>query len=349
MHLRVGLRLPACDRADKVAAAVGYAEDKGFDSVWIPDSQLLWRDTFSALSLAAATTTRIILGTGVTNLVTRHVSVVASAARTVQELAPDRFILALGAGRSAADMIGSASTRTGQLEVSIGALRALLSGEPWSFGGAPERLNGALGPCPIYLGATGPRNTRLACDLADGIILTGGLCVTDVTGAVSMIRQRVAASPRPDRSFEVVVWIRVEVDDGRPAEPRRWKPAIAIALMNAPAAVVEDLDVDPGALRTATGLQGDGTHSADWSEAVASCDPLISDRAALAYARRYCLYGTPGEIEHQAALLAAAGVTTIITTPLAGDTTFTLPYDFMDAMATTGLIGAARAQPGSNQ
>lgn len=140
--MRVGLRLPACDRADKVAAAAAYAEAAGFDSVWVPDSQLMWRDTFVALSLAAASTTRITLATGVTNLVTRHVSVVASAALTVQELAPGRFMLALGAGRSAAGMIGAASTPTPVLRESLTALRTLLSGGAWPFGGGPQRLAG---------------------------------------------------------------------------------------------------------------------------------------------------------------------------------------------------------------
>ena len=119
--------------------------------MWVPDSQLLWRDTFVALALAAASTSRITLAPGVTNLVTRHVTVVASAARTVQELAPGRFTLALGAGRSAADMVGATHTPTRELGESLRALRALLSGQPWSFGGrtaAADRSGGSLPGLP---------------------------------------------------------------------------------------------------------------------------------------------------------------------------------------------------------
>ena len=152
-----------------------YSLAAGFDSVWIPDSQLLWRDTFVALALAAASTKRITLAPGVTNLVTRHVTVVASAVRTIQELAPGRFTLALGAGRSAADMAGAAHTPTRELAESLRALRALLSGQPWSFAGRPQRLTGAAGTYPVYLGAGGPRNVRLAGAEADGIILAGML------------------------------------------------------------------------------------------------------------------------------------------------------------------------------
>jgi 5,10-methylenetetrahydromethanopterin reductase len=155
VSLRIGVRLPACERADKVAVAAAYAEAAGFDSVWVPDSQLMWRDTFASLALVATATRRITLAPAVTNLVTRHMSVVASAARTVQELARDRFVLALGAGRSAAEMISATSTPTRALGESLNALRTLLSGEGWSFGGMPQQLIGAGGTCPIYLGAVG--------------------------------------------------------------------------------------------------------------------------------------------------------------------------------------------------
>jgi 5,10-methylenetetrahydromethanopterin reductase len=335
--LRIGLRLPACDRADRIAAAAARAEAAGFDSVWVPDSQLLWRDTFVALALAAASTSRITLAPGVTNLVTRHVTVVASAARTVQELAPGRFVLALGAGRSAADMAGVAHTPTRELGESLRALRALLSGQAWSFAGAPQRLTGAAGACPVYLGAGGPRNVRLACAEADGIILAGTLSAADVTRTAAAIRALVAESSRPGRPFDVVLWLRAHVHDGSPPDPRQWKPAVAIALRNAAEAIAESLGVDPRDLRQAAGLHSDGTHPASWAAAVASCDPLISDEAAMAYARRYCLSGTPADIRGRIAELEQAGVTTLITTPLAGDTARTLPHEFIDSFAAAGL------------
>ena len=93
--MKVGIRIPACDRPDRLASVAARAEELGFDQVWFPDSQLLWRDVFSVLSVTALRTERIGLGTAVTNVATRHPSVVASAARTVAELAPGRFTLGL--------------------------------------------------------------------------------------------------------------------------------------------------------------------------------------------------------------------------------------------------------------
>ncbi|WP_406118660.1 hypothetical protein [Streptomyces sp. NBC_00989] len=36
--LRIGVRVPPCDRADRVARTVRRAEELGFDQVWFPDS-----------------------------------------------------------------------------------------------------------------------------------------------------------------------------------------------------------------------------------------------------------------------------------------------------------------------
>lgn len=101
--------------------------------------------------------------------------------------------------------------------------------------------------------------------------------------------------------------------------------------------ITESLSVDRQGLRQAAGLHSDGTHPASWAAAVASCDPLISDDAAMAYAQRYCLYGTPADIRRRLAELERAGVTTVITTPLAGDTAGTLPHEFIDSFTAAGL------------
>ncbi|WP_427924794.1 LLM class flavin-dependent oxidoreductase [Streptomyces sp. cg40] len=61
--LRIGVRVPPCGRADRVARTVRRAEELGFDQVWFPDSQLLWRDVFTTLTAAAFATERIGLGT----------------------------------------------------------------------------------------------------------------------------------------------------------------------------------------------------------------------------------------------------------------------------------------------
>jgi 5,10-methylenetetrahydromethanopterin reductase len=88
-----------------------------------------------ALALAAAQTSRITLGTAVTNVVTRHPSVIASATRTLLELAPKRFVLGLGVGWSSAGMVGLPTTKHSEFTQAVKDIRTLLQGEKVQFNG----------------------------------------------------------------------------------------------------------------------------------------------------------------------------------------------------------------------
>jgi 5,10-methylenetetrahydromethanopterin reductase len=135
--------------------------------VWFPDSQLLWRDVFAT---AAMGTSRIGLGTAVTNVVTGHASVVAGAARTVAELAPGRFVLGVGVGNSSVVPAGLVpSTRAG-LRSGLTVIRRLLVGAEVDFGGSRSRLRDPVA-VPVHVAASGPRNLRLADEAADGAML----------------------------------------------------------------------------------------------------------------------------------------------------------------------------------
>src|SRR5581483_8918781 len=61
--VRFGIRIPPCADARAAAACARDAEAAGFDVAWFPDSQLLWRDVYAAMALAAGRTERIVLGT----------------------------------------------------------------------------------------------------------------------------------------------------------------------------------------------------------------------------------------------------------------------------------------------
>src|SRR5581483_4149955 len=51
---------------------IRYAEELGYDSAWVPDSQMIWSDCYATLALAAFNTRRIRLGTGVASIGTGH-------------------------------------------------------------------------------------------------------------------------------------------------------------------------------------------------------------------------------------------------------------------------------------
>ena len=62
-------------------------EDAGFEWVGVADSQSVFRELYVALTLAALHTRRVRLGPLVTNPLTRHLVVTASAMASVDEVA----------------------------------------------------------------------------------------------------------------------------------------------------------------------------------------------------------------------------------------------------------------------
>ena len=90
----------------RTAELARRAEAWGFTGMLVADSQNLNADVWIELALAAAATERLHLGPGVTNPLTRHSSVTAAAAATLQVESGGRAVLGLGRGDSALSQIG---------------------------------------------------------------------------------------------------------------------------------------------------------------------------------------------------------------------------------------------------
>ena len=172
MAPKIDLRVPPCAPATEVAAFIGQCEEAGFDGVGILDSQMLERDVFVSMAMAVQATSRIRVASAVINPVTRHLSVLASAAKTVAELAPDRVEFWIGRGFSSVQTIGVKPASPSQMRQSVLTLKSLLAGEQVSFNGATSRMRHGDAPVPpIYVAATGPRAIEVAGEVADGVVL----------------------------------------------------------------------------------------------------------------------------------------------------------------------------------
>ncbi|HST75680.1 MAG TPA: LLM class flavin-dependent oxidoreductase, partial [Acetobacteraceae bacterium] len=117
-------------RAARVAADL---EAAGWDGLLVVDSQNLSGDPYVALALAATATTRLGLGTGVTNSVTRHAAVTAGSIASIQLLSGGRAVLGIGRGDSALAHIGRAPARLASFERYLRQLQAYLRGEAVAF------------------------------------------------------------------------------------------------------------------------------------------------------------------------------------------------------------------------
>ena len=191
-------------------------ESLGFAGAWIGDSQNLWREAYVTLGAAATATSTLRLGTGVTNAVTRHASVLASAWASLTELAPERMVFAIGTGDSSLRTMGMQSQSVAELEERIRQLRRLLAGDEVVAEETGDRYRlefAPLEPVPIYVAAASPRALRMAGRVADGVIACVGVDRRLVDAALARVREGAEEAGRDPASLRVVLWTAIAVDD----------------------------------------------------------------------------------------------------------------------------------------
>ena len=161
---------------------VRYAESKGFDAVWQAESRLV-REATVPMAAFASVTERIKVGSGVVDCWTRNPARLAATFATLDDLAPGRVILGIGAWWDPlAAKVGITRSRplTVMREI-VTVVRALLNNETVTFDGAYVHLDGVEldyvyqerrpKDVPIYIGATGMQMMELTGEIADGAVL----------------------------------------------------------------------------------------------------------------------------------------------------------------------------------
>lgn len=173
------------------------AERSGWDGMAVVDSQNLSGDCYVALTAAALQTERLGLATAVTNPVTRHPAVTASAIASLQALSNGRATLGIGRGDSALAHLGRAPASVDVFARYLDSLQRYLRGESVAFSDLAfhERLAPAVASLglagtaeasriawlpdsrpkvPVEVAATGPRVIGLAACQADRVMFALG-------------------------------------------------------------------------------------------------------------------------------------------------------------------------------
>jgi 5,10-methylenetetrahydromethanopterin reductase len=233
---RLALAMWGAEPVQTLAANAALAERVGFESAWIIDSQLLCREVYVSLAACLMGTTTLRVATGVTQPTTRHLSVVASAAATLHEMAPGRVMLGFGTGFSSLKTIGKSAVRIDELEQFTGALRTLLNGQKVTFDrGVEGSLSWLQRPAevPIHYAASRPRMTRSAGAHADGVILLQGTAPDLVERAIAWLDEGAEKAGRPPGSVEISCWVPFSQDVDRHRALDRVRSRVAGALMQA--------------------------------------------------------------------------------------------------------------------
>ncbi|WP_197374338.1 LLM class flavin-dependent oxidoreductase [Mycolicibacterium baixiangningiae] len=190
---------------DEFAALTTSVEDWGYDELWLTDSSLHARYCYSYLTIAAMRTERILLGTAVTNPLTRHPALGAVAIASIDEISSGRAVYGIGAGDRPLEALGMKPARLGVLEDAVTASRRLWGGEEITWEARGFRLEGAhqrftpQAQIPVYLSASGPKTLELAGRIADGVIILAGLHPDGVRYALSHLDRGVEQAGRSKR------------------------------------------------------------------------------------------------------------------------------------------------------
>jgi 5,10-methylenetetrahydromethanopterin reductase len=195
------------------------AEAAGFDLLGYGDSQCLIPELSVALAALAGATSRPLLCPTVSNPVTRHPTVAASAFAALQELSDGRTRFCLGSGDSAALSIGARPASLAELEAYATAVRGLTRGETVRYHGRDVRLEWRTRPVPVWIAAGGPRTMALAGRVADGVLLGAGLAEDVVRDAVGRVRGAAEQAGRDPDNVEIWIFSKIHLCE---SEEQAW-------------------------------------------------------------------------------------------------------------------------------
>jgi probable F420-dependent oxidoreductase len=222
-----GFTLKPDHSLERIASLTRLAEQCGFTHGWVFDSHVLWKEPYVLLTLMAQNSSKLRLGTCVTNPATREPSVTASALAVLQILSKGRMDLGIGRGDSARRVLGKRPTTLDDLEAATVAIRDLCEGRATTYDGAELKLDWAERyKLPVWIAGYGPKALALTGRIADGAVIQ----MADpslVKWCVGLLREGTRAAHRD--ASEVRVMVAAPAHVGRKADVRervRWFPAL---------------------------------------------------------------------------------------------------------------------------
>ena len=287
-------------------------ERNGVEELWLIDSQLAMKDAFVGLTLAAAATERMRLGTGVSNLVTRHPTVTANAIAGIAELSGGRALLGVGAGDSSVYGLGARPSRVAEVEEGLGYFRAVLDGREGTWQGRGYRLAQQVPPTPVYLAVSQPRMCRLAGRMADGAIIMGPAQPDVLSRQLGWIEEGIAEAGRERSDVRVcfIATLSAREDPGAAlADVRSWA--------SAQARLQADVHELPASLEPFTDEIARAKADYDYGEHLstrARHQGTVSDELT----RTLAIAGTPEECIERVRALHATGVDELVFPLLGG-------------------------------
>lgn len=267
-------------------------EEAGFNTLFVADESpsTPFRDPYVVMAGIAAATKKIKIGPGISNPYTRHPAMIANAIATLDEIAPGRIILGIGAGGSMPIRPIGLWPRikpVAAVRECIDVCRKLLAGETVDYEGKVIKCDKAkvLGPpkekVPIYLAARRRMMLRLIGEIGDGAII-------DVTPwSLKHIEEGARRAGRSLTDIDIghtmpIRIVRNEEEKKKARDDRRYSLPFRIA----------DSPIEQVEIRGVTKEQQEKIIEAIKKGGVLAAKPLITDEVV----DRYAAIGTADEV-----------------------------------------------------
>jgi len=207
---------PPTQPPERIGAVAAAADAAGLAELWV------WEDCFKESGIATATamlaaTSRVTVGIGLLPVPLRNVALTAMEIATLARLFPGR--LTAGIGHGVQDWMGQVGAKAESpmtlLREYATALSALLHGETVTAHGRYVHLDGVALDWPpgvvppLLVGGIRPRTVSLAGELADGVIIPGGVGPEEVRASVGHLHSQRDAGRGP---AGMVVFISAPAD-----------------------------------------------------------------------------------------------------------------------------------------
>jgi 5,10-methylenetetrahydromethanopterin reductase len=282
------------------------AERGGFSNLWITD-HFNNRNVYVALTTAAIYTNKIVLGPGVTNPYMVSPVFTAQAVAALDELAPARVVLGIGAGdKTTLASVGVEMRKPlTTIKEAVSIIRKMTSGENVVFEGEVFQIAGAKfffkpkGRIPIYIGAQGPKMLALAGKIGDGVLINA--ChPKDVEYAVSCVKEGVSEAGKPFSGLDVAAYTSFSVHEDLKKASKAAVPVVAFIVAGSPSQVLERHGIDvekAGEIREALKAN-------DWGRAFGAVSQGMIEA--------FSVCGTPGTCIERISQLLKSGISQFV-------------------------------------
>lgn len=315
------------------AAAAAAAEAAGFDALFVTER---CADAFPTLQVMAAATSRMQVGTAVSNLYLRHPVMAALTAAAIDEVADGRVVLGLGTANTDLNQrqLGLPDepplARTREY---VRVVKRVLAGGPVHYDGEIFQVDGftpdhppARPNLPVYLGALQPRMLGLAGAVADGVMMN--LANPSRAGqAAELVRRGAVDAGRDPAEVAITCVLPVCLSDDEQAAHRTAR-AVVVGYAGHPAA---------GRMFADSGYREE---MAKISDRLAAGDPAgAMDEVTDAMAASFVVAGDAQACGEAIDDFRSAGIEMPILCPM--------PVDATWEKAVHDVIGALAPSPGS--